>query len=183
MAGGLLIAVASPAAEPGLWACGLQELPTWAQELRFSGFRAQAQQLWSTGLVAPKYVGSSLIRDQTCVSCIGRRILYHWATREALEYSESNTLHLSLCFNLVTLRCFPLPLYLALRWFTKSNEIMVCKLVMEGCVPAYMEAAYLVKSTLDKVLAGFVLWSPVSLDQMIDYFFQRLSASEGISVG
>ena len=60
---------------------------------------------------------------------------------------------------------------------------MVCKLVMEGCVPAYMEAAYLVKSTLDKVLAGFVLWSPVSLDQMIDYFFQRLSASEGIFVG
>ena len=73
MAGGLLIAVASLAAEPGLQACGLQELPTWAEELRFSGFRAQAQQLWSTGLVAPKYVGSSLIRDQTCVSWI----LYH----------------------------------------------------------------------------------------------------------
>ena len=26
---------------------------------------------------------SSRIRDQTCVSCIGRRILYHWVTREA----------------------------------------------------------------------------------------------------
>ena len=86
--------------------------------------------------------------------------LLHWqATGEALEHSESNTWHLSLCFNLVTLRCFPLPLYLALRWFTKSNEIMVYKLMMEGCVLAYMEAAYLVKSTLDTVLAGFVLWS------------------------
>ena len=28
--------------------------------------------------------GSSWIRDQTHVSCIGRWILYHWATREAL---------------------------------------------------------------------------------------------------
>ena len=26
---------------------------------------------------------SSWTRDQTCVSCIGRRILYHWTTREA----------------------------------------------------------------------------------------------------
>ena len=25
---------------------------------------------------------SSLTRDQTCVPCIGRRILYHWTTRE-----------------------------------------------------------------------------------------------------
>ena len=28
-------------------------------------------------------MGSSWIRDWTCISCIGRRILYHWATREA----------------------------------------------------------------------------------------------------
>ena len=27
--------------------------------------------------------GSSRLRDQTCVSCVGRRILYHWATWEA----------------------------------------------------------------------------------------------------
>ena len=27
--------------------------------------------------------GSSHPRDQTCVSCIGRQVLYHWATREA----------------------------------------------------------------------------------------------------
>ena len=30
-------------------------------------------------------MGSSLLRDQTPVSCIGRRILYCWATREALK--------------------------------------------------------------------------------------------------
>ena len=37
------------------------------------------------GLVAPQHVGSSRIRDQTHVSCIGRWIHYHWATREALK--------------------------------------------------------------------------------------------------
>ena len=28
--------------------------------------------------------GSSQTRDRTCISCIGRRILYHWATWKAL---------------------------------------------------------------------------------------------------
>ena len=28
--------------------------------------------------------GSSQPRDWTCISCIGRLVLYHWATREAL---------------------------------------------------------------------------------------------------
>ena len=28
-------------------------------------------------------MGSSWTRDRTCASCIGRRILYHWATRDA----------------------------------------------------------------------------------------------------
>ena len=39
--------------------------------------------MWHTGLVAPWRVGSSQIRDRTDVSCIGRWILYPWATREA----------------------------------------------------------------------------------------------------
>ena len=34
-------------------------------------------------LVTPWHVGSSWIRDPTCVSSIGRWILYHWAIREA----------------------------------------------------------------------------------------------------
>ena len=37
--------------------------------------------------VAPQPVGSSRIRDQTCVSCTGRQTLYHWATREPLHDS------------------------------------------------------------------------------------------------
>ena len=35
-----------------------------------------AQYLWRMDLVAPSYMGSSWTRDQICVCCIGRRILY-----------------------------------------------------------------------------------------------------------
>ena len=37
------------------------------------------------GLGALQHVGSSRTRDWTCVSCIGRQILYCWATRKALR--------------------------------------------------------------------------------------------------
>ena len=43
----------------------------------------QAQQLWLTGLVAPRHVGSSQTRARTRVPCIGRQTLNHCATREA----------------------------------------------------------------------------------------------------
>ena len=46
---------------------------------------AQAQQLWLTGRVAPWHVGSSQTRARTRIPCIGRRILNHCATREALQ--------------------------------------------------------------------------------------------------
>ena len=45
---------------------------------------AQAQYLWLMGLVAPRHVGSSQTRARTHVPCIGRQILNHCATREAL---------------------------------------------------------------------------------------------------
>ena len=44
---------------------------------------AQAQQLWLTGLVAPRHAGSSQTRARTRVPCIGRQILNHCTTREA----------------------------------------------------------------------------------------------------
>ena len=46
---------------------------------------AQAQQLWRTGLVAPRHMGSSQTRAQTRVPCISRQTLNHCATREALH--------------------------------------------------------------------------------------------------
>ena len=50
------------------------------------GFRAPAQSLRCTGLVASRHVGSSWTRDLTRVSCIGRWILNHWTTMEAMLF-------------------------------------------------------------------------------------------------
>ena len=43
--------------------------------------RAQVQPLWWAGLVTPRHVGSSWVRDRTRVPC--RQIPNHWTTREA----------------------------------------------------------------------------------------------------
>ena len=47
--------------------------------------RFSRQQYWS-GSPFPPPGESSWSRDQTCVSCIGREILYHWVSREAWIY-------------------------------------------------------------------------------------------------
>ena len=87
---GLLIVVASFVAEHGFQGHGLQQL--WhvgsvvvacgLQQLWLMDCRAQAQQLWRTGLVAPRHGRSSWTRARTYVPCIGRQILNHCATRE-----------------------------------------------------------------------------------------------------
>ena len=64
---------------------GFSSCSTQAQQLWLGGSRAQAQQLWRTALLALRHVGSSRTRAQTSVPCIGRRILNHCATREALD--------------------------------------------------------------------------------------------------
>ena len=56
-----------------LWCAGFSLL--WLLLLRSTGSR-------HAGLVAPRDMGSSQTRAWTCVPCIGRRILNHWATRE-----------------------------------------------------------------------------------------------------
>ena len=106
----------------GSWAlgqAGFSSCGVWAQQLWLPGCRAQAQKLWCTGLVAPQHLGSSWIGDQTCVSCISRRILHHWATREA-PWSV---------FELIfkyTSRCGP-------KFFFKKNCICISILVSWGC--------------------------------------------------
>ena len=52
------------------------------EHVGFSNCRTWPQQLWHTGLVAPRHVGSSRIRDRTHVPWTGRWILNHWTTRE-----------------------------------------------------------------------------------------------------
>ena len=69
---GLQVGQVSGVAAHGLCSCGSQALE-----------HRQAQQLWCLGLVAPRHVGSSQIRNQTHVFSIGRLVLYHGATREA----------------------------------------------------------------------------------------------------
>ena len=59
--------------------CGAQALE---HRLKKKKKRTQAQYLCCLGLVAPRHVVSSQTRDQTCVPCIGRWILYHWTPRE-----------------------------------------------------------------------------------------------------
>ena len=51
-------------------------------QMQLAGSRAQTQQLWRTGPAAPRRVGFSQARDQTCVTCISRRIFNSWITRE-----------------------------------------------------------------------------------------------------
>ena len=63
---GLLIAVASLAAEHGLQV-------------------SQVQQSWCTGLVALRHVESSWTRDGNCVPCFDRWTPNHWTTREVLD--------------------------------------------------------------------------------------------------
>ena len=83
----LLFSVASLAAEHRLR--GAQTAVVAARGLSSSGSQALEHRLNSCGalvagsLVALRHVWSSQIRNQTCVSCISRRILYHWTTREA----------------------------------------------------------------------------------------------------
>ena len=58
---------------------GFRSCGKWAQQLWLAGSRAQAQELWRTGLVALRQVGSSWTRARTRVPCID------CATREVLE--------------------------------------------------------------------------------------------------
>ena len=75
----------------GAWAphrCGPSCCGAWAldKQLWPAGSRAQAQQLWHTGLIVPRHVGYSQTRARTRVPCIGRQIPNHCTTREALNF-------------------------------------------------------------------------------------------------
>ena len=80
--GPLFIAVRGPLTiARGLCCCGAQSPDV------------QAQQLWLTGPVAARHVGSSQTRARTRVPCIGRQILNHCATREALRAAFDSLWH------------------------------------------------------------------------------------------
>ena len=66
---------------PALGHAGFSRCGMWARQLQLPGSRAQAKWLWHISLVVPRHVGLFQIGERTWVSCTGRRILYHWATR------------------------------------------------------------------------------------------------------
>ena len=73
---------------------GLQQLQPTGWEFRLPGRSA------CSVVVAPQHVGSSRIEDRTHVSCVGRWVPHHWATREAQEMNISRhiSIDLSVCF-------------------------------------------------------------------------------------
>ena len=75
---------------PQLW-----QLGTTLECHGFSCCRAQAQQPWHAGLAA----ACGVFLDQALTSCTGRRILYHWATREVLVLSDVEYLFMFLLAN------------------------------------------------------------------------------------
>ena len=109
--------MASLAAEHRLQARGLQWL--W-----LLGSRAQAQQLWHTGLVALGHVGSSRTRDRTCVSCIGRWTPNHCATREVpfLQFLSKNKRHFSFSPRTLLNNIFTVLFYYLLPFFRQIHN-------------------------------------------------------------
>ena len=80
------------------WLLLLQSKSSRATGFSSCGSQAleHSQQLSCTGLVAPPHGGSSQTSAQTCVSCIGRWILYHRTTRGTLNSLLKNQIHLFL---------------------------------------------------------------------------------------
>ena len=64
----------------------------------FSSCNTWAQQLWRTGLVALRHVGSSWTRDRTRDPCIGRHILNHCAAHELFIVVIQLHLHMYFIF-------------------------------------------------------------------------------------
>ena len=54
---------------------GSRSCSTWSFVVVAPGLQSTGSIVWRVGLVALWHVGSSQIRDRTCVSCIGRQIL------------------------------------------------------------------------------------------------------------
>ena len=82
--------------------------------------------------------GSSWPRDQThasCVSCIGRQILYHWATWESPAIL--NRVYLKLLFNL-----YFLSLKLSSHWVTSLADNFATDIIRSYLLIAYIKPRY-----------------------------------------
>ena len=71
----------------------------------------QLQELWWSGLIAQRHVGSSWTRAWSCVPWIRRQILYHWMTREVhpqscLQIKGKETIPFSFSIEFITIVSF-----------------------------------------------------------------------------
>ena len=73
---------------------GYSSCNMWAQRLWILDARAQAPSL-CMGLAVAQHVGTSQIRDGIHLSCTGRQILWHRATRDARHINFKSTLLIS----------------------------------------------------------------------------------------
>ena len=69
---------------------------TWASLLGSTGSRARrfSCDMWAS-FPSSMWVFSSLTRDQTCISCLGRWTINHWTTREVPELDPFWISHIS----------------------------------------------------------------------------------------
>ena len=111
----------------------------------FSSCSMCPQQLWLRGLAAPWHVGSSWIRDRTCVSCFGRQILYPRATREACS---SLFLSLATCLpnKLIlidpgSLSCFPRVSWITCPLAALAFVTLFCPFCVPDSVKHYLPSA------------------------------------------
>ena len=106
-----------------LWCAGFSLW--WPLLLQSTGSRAQAQQLWLTSLVALWHVGPSPTRARTRVPCIGRRILNHCTTREALSayFWYSTVYYLSMLHK--TFRQFVISLFDNFKVFSDEHKVLI----------------------------------------------------------
>ena len=103
----------------GAWASHCGGLPREAWALGWEGFSSCSswalENLWHTGFDVLWHVGSSQTGDQTRISCLGRRVLYHWATME-VPHAISWLIHFVMCN--------PLNMSSSIKW-THGNPISV----------------------------------------------------------
>ena len=92
------------------------------QQLQLPGSRAQTQQLWCTGLVAP-HVGSSQTRDQTCVSCIGRWTLIP-LSQQGTPHPTFRFLYVVVCLLFVVVLLFVVHVHIPFRSLTSQRRGM-----------------------------------------------------------
>ena len=119
----------------------------WLLLLWSTGSRAQAQQLWRMGLVAPRHVGSSRTRARTCVTCIGRWIPNHCTTREALSQYHLLSNHSFLIEREATF-------YEQNVWFWSCIFVPLTNLSMPMLIICSFHHCRLLRSTVDCILWG-----------------------------